>query len=329
VSSGFATPTPAQGPAQPLPAALPIAPRRRWYRPPAGGLSRIAYYTMLTFCTFLFVYPFVWAVSNSLKTRDDFFDHQTRLVPHPFQWSNYSDVFNGVEGQLYKAAFGTWIWNSLWISVLAAVTVTVSSSLVAFGFAYFRFPLRNFFFGCVLATMMLPGVVTLVPTYLLWNKLHFTGPGTFLFLSKNQYPLWAPNLFGSAFYIFLMRQFFLGIPRELFEASRMDGDNYWTMFWRIAAPLARPAMIVTFIFEFKASWTELQKAIVYLRSDKTFTVPRGLKNLLDLYGPSAGGHGDYQVIVAATVLSTLPMIIIFFLGQRYFVEGIATQGRKG
>ena len=139
--------------------------------------------------------------------------------------------------------------------------MTISSALVAFGFAYFRFPLRNFLFGCVLATMMLPGVVTLVPTYLLWNKLHFTGPGTFLFLSKNQYPLWAPNLFGSAFYIFLLRQFFLGIPRELFEASRMDGDNYFTMFWRIAMPLAKPALIVTFIFEFKASWTELQKSL--------------------------------------------------------------------
>jgi multiple sugar transport system permease protein len=327
--SSVASPTPSQGPAQPLPAVEPLAPRRRWWTRPASPLARLVYYALLAFCTFLFVYPFVWAASNSLKTRNDFFDHQTRLIPSPFHWVNYKEIFTGVPGQLYKAPFGMWLWNSLWIAVLAALTVTISSSLVAFGFAYFRFPLRNFFFGCVLATMMLPGVVTLVPTYLLWNKIHFTGPGTFLFLSKNQYPLWAPNLFGSAFYIFLMRQFFLGIPRELFEASRMDGDNYWTMFWRIAAPLARPAMIVTFIFEFKASWTELQKSIIYLRSDSTFTVPRGLKNLLDLYGPSAGGNGDYQVIVAATVLATIPIIIVFFLGQRYFVEGIATQGRKG
>jgi multiple sugar transport system permease protein len=327
--SSIASPTQSQGPAQPLPAAEPLAPKRRWYRRPAGPLQRALYYVLLGACTLLFVYPFIWALSNSLKTRTDFFDHQTQLIPSPVNWVNYKEVFTGVPGQLYEAAFGTWLWNSLWIAVAAALTVTLSSALVAFGFAYFRFPLRNFFFGCVLATMMLPGVVTLVPTYLLWNKLHFTGPGTFLFLSKNQYPLWVPNLFGSAFYIFLMRQFFLGIPRELFEASRMDGDNYWTMFWRIAAPLARPAMIVTFVFEFKASWTELQKAVIYLRTDNTFTVPRGLKNLLDLYGPSAGGHGDYQVIVAATVLSTLPMLVVFFLGQRYFVEGIATQGRKG
>jgi multiple sugar transport system permease protein len=325
-----ASPVQSQGPMQAVPPAAVVEAPRRWWRPPAGHvLGRAIYFAILAICTFLFLYPFVWALSSSLKTRNDFFDHNSRLVPHPFHWSNYQDVFRGVSDVVYKAAFETWLWNSLWIAVLAAVTVTISSALVAFGFAYFRFPLRNFFFACVLGTMMLPGVVTLVPTYLIWNKIHFTGPGTFLFLSKNQYPLWAPNLFGSAFYIFLQRQFFLGIPRELFEAARMDGDNYWTMFWRIAVPLAKPALIVTAVFEFKASWTELQKALIYLRSDNTFTVPRGLKNLLDLYGPSNGGHGDYQVVIAGTVLATLPMIIVFFLGQRYFVEGIATQGRKG
>jgi multiple sugar transport system permease protein len=324
-----ATPMQSQGPGEASAPLVPLAPRR-WWRPPTGNpIGRLLYLALLAFCTFVFLYPFVWALSSSLKTRNDFFDHNSRLIPHPFHWSNYLDVFRGVSDVAYKAAYASWLWNSLWIAVLAAVTVTLSSALVAFGFAYFRFPLRNFFFGCVLATMMLPGVVTLVPTYLIWNKLHFTGPGTFLFLSKNQYPLWAPNLFGSAFYIFLQRQFFLGIPRELFEASRMDGDNYWTMFWRIAVPLAKPALIVTAVFEFKANWTELQKALIYLRADNDFTVPRGLKNLLDLYGPSNGGHGDYQVIIAGTVLATLPMIIVFFLGQRYFVEGIATQGRKG
>jgi multiple sugar transport system permease protein len=328
MSSSQASPAQAQGPAQAIPPTPPFTPGRRFsLRSTTGAVRRTIYLALLAVCVVIFTYPFLWAVSASLKPRPEVFDNA--LIPHHWHFSNYLDVFRGVSDVAYKAAFGTWLWNSIWIGVLAAATVTLSSALVAFGFAYFRFPLRNFFFGCVLATMMLPGVVTLVPTYLLWNKIHFTGPGTFLFLSKNQYPLWAPNLFGSAFYIFLLRQFFLGIPRELFEASRMDGDNYWTMFWRIAAPLAKPAMIVTFVFEFKASWTELQKAVIYLRADDTFTVPRGLKVLLDLYGPSAGGHGDYQVILAGTVLATLPMIIIFFLGQRYFVEGIATQGRKG
>ena len=322
------SPIQAEGPlAVPPPPGPPVTPRRFSLRGSAGPVRKAIYLALLAFCTVIFTYPFLWAVSASVKPRAEVFDN--KLWPKHFHFSNYLDVFRGVSEVAYQAAFGTWLWNSLWIAVGAALTVTVSSALVAFGFAYFRFPLRNVLFGFVLATMMLPGVVTLVPTYLLWNKIGFTGPGEFLFISKNQWPLWAPNLFGSAFYIFLMRQFFLGIPREMFEASRMDGDNYWTMFWRIAAPLARPAMIVTFVFEFKASWTELQKAVIYLRNDNTFTVPRGLKVLLDLYGPSAGGHGDYQVILAGTVLATLPMIIVFFLGQRYFVEGIATQGRKG
>jgi multiple sugar transport system permease protein len=322
-----ATPIAGQGASVAVPPTPPIAERPAGRQRLAHGVSRALYYALLAICTVVFLYPFVWALSASVKPRPEVLDN--KLIPRHYHFANYLDVFRGVPQEAYKAAFGSWIWNSFWISLLAAATVTISSAIVAFGFAYFRFPFRNLMFGCVLATMMLPGVATLVPTYLLWNKIGFTGPGTFLFLSKNQYPLWAPNLFGAPFYIFLMRQFFLGIPRELFEASRMDGDNYWTMFWRIAAPLARPAMIVTFVFEFKASWTELQKSLIYLRSDSTFTVPRGLKNLLDLYGPSNGGNGDYQVIVAATVLATLPMLIVFFLGQRYFVEGIATEGRKG
>jgi multiple sugar transport system permease protein len=324
--------TPIQSSGAPGTALPPVAPavpepRRRRWRPSGNPFAQAFYFLILAICTVLFVYPFIWAVSASLKPREEVFDN--KLIPRHFHPSNYLDVFRGLSDTIYKAPFATWFWNSMWIGFLAAFAVTISSALVAFGFAYFRFPLRNFFFGCVLATMMLPGVVTLIPTYLIWNKLHFTGPGTFLFLSRNQYPLWATNLFGSAFYIFLLRQFFLGIPRELFEASRMDGDNYFSMFRRIAMPLARPALVVTFVFEFKASWTELQKSLIYLRDDKTFTIPRGLKNLLDLYGPSAGGHGDYQVVIAGAVLATLPMIIIFFLGQRYFVEGIATQGRKG
>ena len=291
-------------------------------RSTAAGVRKGIWIVVLTGLSVLFLYPFVWLFSASFKPRQDVFDN--RLIPKRLAW-NFDDVANA-------APVLRWLVNSLWISGLGALCVTFSSALVAFAFAYFRFPGRNVLFAILLATLMLPPQVTLIPTYLIWNEVgKFTIAHPFLphVGTNTQYPLWVPNLFGSAFYIFLQRQFFLGIPRELFEASRMDGDNYWTMFWRIAVPLAKPALIVTAVFEFKASWTELQKALIYLRSDDTFTVPRGLKNLLDLYGPSNGGHGDYQVIIAGTVLATLPMIIVFFLGQRYFVEGIATQGRKG
>jgi multiple sugar transport system permease protein len=299
-------------------AAAPPAPKRGRWRPEGNPVKIALFLLLLAAMTVLFVYPFLWAISASLKPRGEVFDN--RLIPETFQPSNYADLFNGVEDIPYKAPFARWLFNSVYIGALAAFTVTIASSLVAFAFAYFRFPLRNFFFGCVLATMMLPTAVLMIPRYLVWNEVG---------LASSQVPLWAGNLFGSAFYIFLLRQFFLGIPRELFEAARVDGDNYWTMFWRIAAPLARPAMIVAFVFEFKASWTDLMSPLIYLREDSDFTIPRGLKALLDLYGPSGGGHGDYQVVIAGTVLATIPMIIVFFLGQRYFVEGIATQGRKG
>jgi len=296
----------------------PLVPARRWWRPEGNPLKLLLYLAVLAGVTIIFIYPFAWAISASLKPRVEVFDN--KLIPAHFQPSNYRDVFHGTPETGYSPPFARWLWNSVYIGVLAAATVTISSALVAFGFAYFRFPMRNFLFGCVLATMMLPGAVTMIPVYLIWNHFDLTG---------TQYPLWASNMFGSAFYIFLLRQFFLGIPRELFEASRMDGDNYFTMFWRIVVPLSWPALIVTGVFEFKASWTDLMKPLIYLRDDDQYTIPRGLKNMLDLFGPSGGGHGDYQLVIAGTVLATIPMIVIFFLGQRFFVEGIATSGRKG
>jgi multiple sugar transport system permease protein len=308
------------------PGGAPGAPAgwRSWLRRPRNPFAAVVYWLLLAFFTLIFLYPFVWAVSASLKTRNDFFDHNAALIPPHFQWVNYKYIFTGVPGLTGLITSGTpyahWFFNSFYIGILAAATVTASSAVVAFAFAYFQFPLKNFLFALVLGTMMLPGAVTMVPVYLIYHKVHLTG---------TQYPLWISNLFGSAFYIFLMRQFFLGIPRELFEAARMDGDSYFSMFRRIALPLARPALIVTFIFEFKASWTDLTKPLIYLNHDSQFTLPRGIFYLIGALGPSGGGQGDYEVVMAGTVLATLPMIIIFFLGQRYFMEGIATQGRKG
>jgi multiple sugar transport system permease protein len=289
-----------------------VAPgRRRWLRPSRSPLLNAVYVLLLLGFSVLFVYPFLWSISASLKDRAHVFDN--KLIPSTWHWHNYIDIW-------HAAPVGLWFANSMYIAVLAAFTVTVSSALVAFAFAYFRFPGRNFLFGCVLASLMLPAMVTMIPVYLIWNHLH---------LANSQYPLWVVNLFASPFYVFLMRQFFLGIPRELFEAARIDGDNYWTMFWRIVVPLAKPALIVVFVFEFKASWTNLLGPLIYLHTDNAYTISRGLKILFDQYGPSAGGQGDYQLIMAGLVISVLPMLIIFFLGQRYFVEGIATQGRKG
>jgi multiple sugar transport system permease protein len=278
-----------------------------------GWIGRILHWTVLIGFTLLFLYPFAWLLAASFKPRGEVFDNS--LIPKTFQPENYVKVFN-------ELPLLNWIGNSLYIAILAAGFVAISSSIVAFGFAYFKFPGRNLLFGLVLATMMLPGAVTLVPQYLIWNHLGLVGTSV---------PLWGMNLFGSAFYIFLQRQFYLGLPRELFEAARMDGLGYWGLFWRIAMPLAIPSFIIVFLFEFQASWNNFQAALIYLNagSPTGYTAPLGIASAMTKYSPTNGGHGDYQYVMVAALLVTIPMLILFAIGQRYFVEGLATQGRKG
>jgi multiple sugar transport system permease protein len=196
--------------------------------------------------------------------------------------------------------------------------VTFSSALVAFGFAYFRFPHRDLVFAVVLGSMMLPGAVTMIPTFLIWD---------FLGWNNTLVPLWAGNLFASPFYIFLLRQFFLGLPRELFDAARVDGAGYLRMWWSVALPLTRAALIVVFVFELKAAWTDLVKPLIFLRDVATYTLPRGLKAIID--SSNIGGELHFELLAVGGVLVTVPMIVIFFLGQRYFIEGIATTGSTG
>jgi multiple sugar transport system permease protein len=309
--------------------------RRGWQRPQRGWIKQAIFILILLGISALFIYPFVWLISASLKPSNEVFDNE--IIPRTFSWpydQQQSDP-RGIFG--LDLPFARWVFNSLWIGFLAAFLTMFSSALVAFSFAYFRFPGRNFLFALILATMMLPTMVTMIPTYLIWNEVgKWTMDGGALdFLphigTRTQYPLWLPNLFGSAFYIFLLRQFFLGIPRDLFEAARIDGDNYFSMFRRIALPLAKPALIVVFIFEVQAKWFDLMTPLIYLAGTDAdlFTLPLGLKTVLDSFGLGGGGEAEWHIIMAGTVITVLPMIILFAIFQRYFVEGIATQGRKG
>jgi multiple sugar transport system permease protein len=321
-------------PRVPLPLAQRIFGRRRAAGPRFGGAKNALFVVLLAGISILAIYPFLWLISASLKPQGDVFDN--KLVPRDWQW-NYTGDPTPVAGdeklfELPDLPILTWFINSVWIGLLAAVLVALSSAIVAFSFAYFRFPARNALFALILGTMMLPGAVTMIPVYLIWNELSkFTEAHAFLpHIGVNtQYPLWVPNLFGSAFYIFLMRQFFLGIPRDLFEAARIDGDSYWTMFRRIALPLAKPALIVVFIFEFQAQWFDLLKPLIYLRDTALYTMPLGLKTILDQQGSGGGGEGRWEIIMAGTVVTVLPMLVLFAIFQRYFIQGIATQGRKG
>jgi multiple sugar transport system permease protein len=271
-----------------------------------GTLVRLL---LLAVASLAFVYPLVWLVSASLKPKTEVFDN--KLVPDHVQWSNFVEVWNA--GPVLQ-----WLINSTVVAFMAAITVTISSAAVAFGFAYFRFRLRGVLFGLVLSTMMLPGAVTMIPVYLIWNRLGFV---------DTQVPLWAANLFGSAFYIFLLRQFFLGVPRELFEAARIDGCSFFGLFRRIALPLCRPALIIVFVFEMQASWSDLMKPLIYLQTEQYFTMPRGLKQVIDAFALSGEYH--WEIAMAATLLATVPMIVVFAFAQRYLLDGLALSAKQG
>jgi multiple sugar transport system permease protein len=275
-----------------------------------GNLAMRAFFILaLLGATALFVYPLIWLLSASLKPAEEVFT--SSLIGSEIRWDNYTRLFE-------VAPFLTWTKNSVIVTFLAASLVTLSSALVAFAFSYFRFPFRKQIFGLVLATMMLPGAVLMIPQFLIWD---------FLGLNNTLYPLWAGRLFGSAFYIFMLRQFFLTLPRELFEAAHVDGASYPRMWWSIALPLTRSALIVVFIFEVKVAWTDLVSALIFLRDVELFTLPRGLKSIVD--SPSIGLEQHWDLLAAGGVIVTLPMILLFFAFQRYFVEGIATTGVAG
>jgi len=282
----------------------PRAPRRR-----RGRLARILTILSLVAVGIVFVYPFVWLVSASFKPRGEVFDN--RLIPRTFILDNYAAVWE-------QAPLAAWLLNTAIVTVLAATAVTLSSSMVAWGFAFYRFRGRGPLFALVLGSMMLPGAVTMIPTFLIWNSLGAV---------NTLWPMWAHNLFGSAFYIFLLRQFMLALPRDLFDAARVDGANPWQVYWRIALPLCRPALAVTLVFEVQAVWTDLMRALIYLRDSANFTVPRGLKALVDAFG--FGGEWHWEILITASVITTIPMIILFFVAQKQIIEGVAAGGVKG
>ena len=289
--------------ARPLPLPRTAFGRRPGLR--RGLPGQLALYTSLVALSALFSLPFVWLVLTSLKPPDQVFSSE--WVPAQFHTRNYVDVFR-------YAPVLTWLRNSFIVSILGAGTVMLSSALVAYGFARLRFPGRKQLFALVVATYMLPGAATMVPTFLIWNKLHATN--TFL-------PLFAGNIFGSAFYIFMLRQFLLTIPQDLVEAARIDGAGYLGIFWRIMLPLIRPAMVAVGVFEFQAKWNDLVTPLIYLNRPELYTMSLGLTTFKSEY------ETQWALWMAASVIFTVPMVVLFFFAQRFFMEGISTTGLKG
>jgi multiple sugar transport system permease protein len=270
---------------------------------------------LILICT-LAIIPFAWMVSTSLKTEPGAMAQPPQLIPWHPQWINYLDVFRSD-----RADFLLWTRNTLIIAVLGVTGTTVSSAIVAYGFARLRFRGRGFLFGLMLSTMMIPFPVIMVPLFaiFLWLGDHTGTPwlGTFK-------PLWVPAWFGSAFSIFLLRQFFLTIPMELSEAAKIDGCSEFGIFWRIIVPLSRPALTVVALFSFMAIWNDFLGPLVYLQRPEQFTLALGLQN----YQSQQGGT-PWHLLMAASTLVVLPVLVLFFLAQKTFIEGIATTGMKG
>jgi len=286
-----------------LPAKQEKKPRESSFK--AGN---IPLYAALLGLSALFSLPFAWLLMTSLKPPDEIF--APNFFPSKVQYQNYTDVFD-------KAPVYKWMINSTIVSVLAVVSVLLSSSLVAYGFARIRFRGRTQLFALVMATYLLPGSVTLIPTFLIWNELGAVG---------TLWPLWAGNLFGSAFYIFMLRQFLFTIPQDLVDAARVDGASYFRIWWNIMLPLIKPALVAVAIFEFEAKWDDFMGPLIYLNNPDRYTLALGLATFKTDFQALGTQWG---LLMAASVIFTIPMIILFFMFQRYFMEGVATTGLKG
>lgn len=255
-------------------------------------------------------FPLLWMISTSFKEDGDVFLIPIQWLPRPIVWSNYPEA-------LVYQPFWRYFWNSTQVTLLSVVGAVFTASLVAYAFARLRAPGKNLLFGILLSTLMLPGEVTLVPVYLIFRQLGWL---------DTYAPLIIPSWFGgSAFYIFLLRQFFLTLPTELDDAAKIDGANYFATYWRILMPLSKPALSSVAIFAFFANWSNFQAPLIYLTTIEKFTIPVGLR----LYLSSIGANMHWNYLMAATIVSIIPPIFIFFVAQRFFVEGAVLSGVKG
>lgn len=253
-----------------------------------------------------FALPFYWLASTAVKTDRQIFQMPPVWIPHPAVWSNFPRA-------LHYIPFALYTWNTIKICVLTMVGTLLSCSMVAYSLAKVRWRGRNGIFLSLLATMILPGQVTMIPTFTIFKWLHWIG---------TPLPLIVPAFFGSAFNIFLLRQFFLTIPAELSDAARLDGCSDWAIFWRIILPLSKPALATVGLFTFIGNWNDFLGPLLYLNDERTYTLSLGLQRFVSQHG------AEWAMLMAASTVMTLPIIVLFFFAQKTFIQGIATTGLK-
>lgn len=286
--------------------------RRRPSARPRLSVGRVALYVVTIALSLLFMFPFVWTLSSSLKTSREVVAYPPTLLPSVVQWGNYYQAWTSIQ-------FGTFFKNSIIVTVLTLIGGTSSAFVVAYGFARFRFPGRDALFALCLATMILPPEVTIIPLFIVFKHVGWL---------DTLKPLIVPAFFGGgAFSIFLLRQFILTLPFELDEAAMIDGASRVRILTTILLPNASPALATVAIFTFIAHWNDFFGPLIFLNTPEKFTIPLGLYSLRTYVGDP--GEPKDHLLMAGSVIATLPIILIFLFAQRYFIRGIVTSGLKG
>ncbi len=264
-------------------------------------------YVLLIICSAGMLLPLLWMVSSALKPNYEVFQFPPQWIPSPVQWSNFPRALNFVP-------FLQFFWNTILIAVGSLVGSLISNIMVGYAFARLEARGKNVLFYVMLSTLMLPYAVTMIPQYAIFSQLHWVN--TF-------WPLIVPAYFGNPFFIFLLRQFFLGIPRELEDAAAIDGAGVFTTIWRIILPLSWPAIIVVCIFQIQATWNDLLGPLLYLNKESLFTLQLGLQYFVGQY------TGGWNLLMAASTVILIPVLVMFYFGQRLFIKGIIVGGVKG
>ena len=273
-------------------------------------LTKVAIYAALIMLSIPAILPLLWMVSTSLKTNTQIFGsgelNLKALIPSPLETHNYPAALQNMPFLLY-------LRNTLLLCICSVVGAVVSSAVVAYGFAKIEFPGRNGMFALMIATMALPGQVTMIPIFSLFRSLGWYG--TYL-------PLIIPAFTSSAYYVFLLTQFFRTLPLEMSEAARVDGAGEWTIFQRLVLPLSKPALATCALFQFIGTWNDFLGPLLYLNDPAKYTLAYGLQQFVSHYG------GFFAQLMAAATIFTIPIIILFFFAQKTFIQGISTTGGK-
>ena len=274
-------------------------------------IQKIFYHLFVVIFGIIMIYPVLWMISGSFKDNAEILRGTLKLIPENLKLSNYVTGWKGFSG----ISFGTFFSNSFWITSLATFGTVISSSLVAYALSRVHFKGRKLWFTCMLATMMLPGQVIMIPSFLIWYNLG---------LANTYVPLILPYFCGQAFFIYQMMQFMAGIPKELDEAATIDGCSKYGIYFHIILPLLKPSIVTTVIIQFYWKWDDYMGPLLYLSKPKSYTASLAIKMFADTASTT-----DYGAMFAMSTLSLLPVFLIFLFFNRYLVEGIGTSGLKG